>query len=159
MTTSVQCREPGSLYENRVRGAARTRPTPPAISQAGQAAYRAQLSADPKPQPGLDRTKTLVIERPAREAVQTLSGPAPAAGGVRPRLDVPKAAAIEPATKRLVGPGSAPVMPGEGFVNPKVAPGRVKWHATLAEACAASGKSGKSILLFQMMGKLDDQFC
>ncbi len=52
-----------------------------------------------------------------------------------------------------------PARPADGFVNPKVEPGKVKWHATFAEACAASAKSGKPVMLFQMMGKLDDQFC
>ena len=45
------------------------------------------------------------------------------------------------------------------FVNPKVPPGKVVWHADLAAACAASRKSGRPVLLFQMMGKLDDKFC
>ena len=43
--------------------------------------------------------------------------------------------------------------------NPKVQPGKVKWHGNFADACAAAQKSGKPVLLFQMMGKLDDQFC
>jgi hypothetical protein len=47
----------------------------------------------------------------------------------------------------------------KAFVNPKVAPGKVSWHADLATACAAAKTSGKPVLLFQMMGKLDDQFC
>src|SRR6516164_8043003 len=37
--------------------------------------------------------------------------------------------------------------------NPKVRPGKVKWHANFADACAAAQKSGKPVLLFQMMGK------
>ena len=47
----------------------------------------------------------------------------------------------------------------KGFVNPKVPPGKVTWHNDFAAACAASAKSGKPVLLFQMMGKLDDKFC
>lgn len=43
--------------------------------------------------------------------------------------------------------------------NPKVEPGKVKWHADFATACVAAEKSGKPVLLFQMMGKLDDKFC
>jgi hypothetical protein len=43
--------------------------------------------------------------------------------------------------------------------NPKVPPGAVKWHPDLAAACEAARKSGKPVLLFQMLGKLDDQFC
>ena len=45
------------------------------------------------------------------------------------------------------------------FVNPGVEPGRVRWHPTFAAACAAARLSKKPVLLFQMMGKLDDQFC
>ena len=45
------------------------------------------------------------------------------------------------------------------FVNPKVEPGKVVWHASFADACEAARKSGKPVLLFQMMGKLDDRFC
>jgi hypothetical protein len=45
------------------------------------------------------------------------------------------------------------------FVNPKVEPGQVTWHHDFKEACASSKSSGKPVLLFQMMGKLDDRFC
>jgi hypothetical protein len=44
-------------------------------------------------------------------------------------------------------------------VNPKVAPGKVKWHADFAAACEAAKKSGKPVLLFHLMGQLDLQFC
>src|SRR5262249_41138086 len=50
-------------------------------------------------------------------------------------------------------------VPGDGCVNPKVAPGKVHWHRTPADACEAARKSGKPVLLFMMLGKLDDQFC
>jgi hypothetical protein len=53
----------------------------------------------------------------------------------------------------------APTRTDDGFVNPKVEPGKVKWHATFDAACQASAASGKPVLLFKMMGKLDDQFC
>jgi hypothetical protein len=43
--------------------------------------------------------------------------------------------------------------------NPKVEPGAVKWHDSLAAACAAAKKSGKPVLLFQMLGRLDQRFC
>jgi len=49
--------------------------------------------------------------------------------------------------------------PAPTFENPKVAPGKVRWHANLETARAASGKSGKPVLLFQMMGNLDARFC
>ena len=59
-------------------------------------------------------------------------------------------------------PGALPAAPAPArtdFVNPKVEPGKVKWHESLEEAQAASAKSKKPVFLFQMMGKLDDQFC
>jgi hypothetical protein len=68
---------------------------------------------------------------------------------------------IESPTKQLLTantvPAAAPAAPA--FVNPKVEPGKVCWHKTFADACAAAKKSGKPVLLFQMMGKLDERFC
>lgn len=72
-----------------------------------------------------------------------------------PVADGPKRA-IERAAKAVVQEKSGAAT---AFVNPKVLPGRVQWHPTFEAACAASQKSGKPVLLFQMMGKLDDQFC
>jgi hypothetical protein len=43
--------------------------------------------------------------------------------------------------------------------NPRVEPGKVKWHATIADAHAAAQKSGRPVLVFHMMGQLDRQFC
>jgi hypothetical protein len=43
--------------------------------------------------------------------------------------------------------------------NPKVQPGLVSWHPTMAEACAAARRTGKPVLLFQLMGNLDERFC
>jgi hypothetical protein len=43
--------------------------------------------------------------------------------------------------------------------NPKVQPGLVGWHPTMAEACAAARRTGKPVLLFQLMGNLDERFC
>ena len=48
---------------------------------------------------------------------------------------------------------------GTAFVNPKVEPGKVHWHADLEAACRAAKGSGKPVLYFQMMGKLDQKFC
>src|SRR5262245_55030164 len=64
---------------------------------------------------------------------------------------------IERGPKAVAAKG-APAGAGP-FVNPKVAPGKVRWHADYAAACKAAAKSGKPVLLFQMMGKLDDRFC
>lgn len=69
--------------------------------------------------------------------------------------------AIEMPTEQVLATRSLPasVPPAPTFVNPKVEPGKVRWHKDFAAACAAAKKSGKPVLLFQMMGNLDDRFC
>ncbi len=61
----------------------------------------------------------------------------------------------------LVGLGED--APGSGSTrtedNPRVRPGRVRWHADFSRACAASRASGKPVFLFHMMGRLDQRFC
>ena len=37
--------------------------------------------------------------------------------------------------------------------------GLVPWHASFEEACDAASESGRPVLLFQLMGRLDDRFC
>ena len=52
-----------------------------------------------------------------------------------------------------------PVQTSENnFNNPKVKAGNVQWHPDFEKACAAAGKSGKPVLLFQLFGRLDEQF-
>jgi hypothetical protein len=41
----------------------------------------------------------------------------------------------------------------------KVMPGLVGWHKDMSKAREASGASGKPILMFAMVGNLDDKFC
>jgi hypothetical protein len=43
--------------------------------------------------------------------------------------------------------------------NPKVRPGRVRWHEDFASACKASKRSGKPVFHFHMLGRLDQRFC
>ncbi len=43
--------------------------------------------------------------------------------------------------------------------NPKVLPGRVKWHRDQATAGRAAQVSGKPVLVFQLLGQLDEEFC
>jgi hypothetical protein len=43
--------------------------------------------------------------------------------------------------------------------NASAIPGKVHWHVDMKAACAASQKSKKPVLLFQMMGRLDQEFC
>ena len=76
------------------------------------------------------------------------------------KADITKTVRIEKPTNTILARQSAGVAAnGKDFVNPKVQPGGVHWHPTLTAACEAARKSGKPVLLFQMMGKLDDQFC
>jgi hypothetical protein len=93
-------------------------------------------AAEPAPVQIPDDSK-VKIERPVENLVRS-----------------PKSA-IENPVKNLTAAKTA----ASDFVNPKVEPGKVKWHADLDAACSAAKKSGKPVLLFQMMGKLDDQFC
>jgi hypothetical protein len=73
--------------------------------------------------------------------------------------DMTKTLVIEKPTANIVKTSTAISDIDGSFVNTKVEPGAVKWHATLDDACKASAKSGKPVLLFQMMGKLDEKFC
>ena len=43
--------------------------------------------------------------------------------------------------------------------NPQARPGRVRWHGDFAAACEAGRTSGKPVLLFHMLGRLDQKFC
>jgi hypothetical protein len=73
--------------------------------------------------------------------------------------DRTKALVIEKSSAKIVKTSSAVEDKDTAFVNPKAEPGAVKWHATFDDACKAAAKSGKPVLLFQMMGKLDEKFC
>ena len=76
-----------------------------------------------------------------------------------PNLDPSKSVHIERPTENIVRNLSAAPLQSAAFVNPKVEPGKVKWHPTMTAACVSALQSHKPVLLFQMMGKLDDQFC
>ena len=41
----------------------------------------------------------------------------------------------------------------------RVQPGLVAWHADRAAALTAAKTSGKPVLLFQLLGRLDETFC
>lgn len=70
-----------------------------------------------------------------------------------------------PVEPQLVARATDPAAPGPAagldkkFKNPHVEPGKVQWHASFEDACKASARSGKPVLLLQMMGKLDQKFC
>lgn len=118
-----------------------------------------------------DRRKD-TIERPLKRVVAR-SGPPVARNTPAPqppkrsvRKDAGKIA-IERPLKRVVANGGpvgkanatrADAGKSTGFKNPKVEPGKVRWHANFDKAVAAAGKSRKPVLLFQMIGNLDERF-
>jgi hypothetical protein len=77
----------------------------------------------------------------------------------KPKMDHGKYVVESPAKRVLARTGAAAAVSVENFVNPKVEPGKVRWHADFAAACRAAARSGKPVLLFHMMGRLDEKFC
>lgn len=93
--------------------------------------------------------------------------------GDKPRVDVRKSV-IENPLKKLVAttrtkttqpvkaarvtPKETPPTSPAKFENPKVSAGKVRWHADFEKARAAAMISGKPVLLFQMIGRLDQRF-
>ena len=78
-------------------------------------------------------------------------------GDEEPPLDMRKAI-IEAPTKALITDITDSALLGTAKTSTKVAPGRVRWHADFEAACAAAKKSGKPVLLFQLLGQLDERF-
>jgi hypothetical protein len=109
--------------------------------------------APPEPGQPLVETK-MVIEKPTKILVVDSAHVIPPVVAAQPpaNLDEGKRKVERPAKTAVAASAPAPS-------NPKVEPGKVTWHATFADACQAAAKSNKPVLLFQMMGKLDDQFC
>ncbi len=142
----------------------------------GVLALRAFALADePKrgPQEGVRPTtaapqdvRKSVIETPVKRVVAATAGnvtpnggvSVPAASALRP--DVGKGRIELPAKEVLALKTAVAKVPLQSLsANPKVEPGKVRWHKSFADAVAAAKGSGKPVLLFHMMGNLDDQFC
>lgn len=60
---------------------------------------------------------------------------------------------IERPVKTLLRERTMEVAPG------KVSAGLVKWHADMKLATEAANRSGKPVMVFHLMGNLDDRFC
>jgi hypothetical protein len=71
----------------------------------------------------------------------------------------PRAADQPAPTKRLVELPTKSLVANAVPANPTIEAGKVKWHPSLADACATAKKTGKPVLVFHMMGQLDKQFC
>jgi hypothetical protein len=55
--------------------------------------------------------------------------------------------------------GAAAHPPAPPEENPRVEPGLVRWHPGFEAACRAAAASGKPVLLFDMLGRLDREHC
>jgi hypothetical protein len=63
---------------------------------------------------------------------------------------------------RLRRTGVLPTLPGieaPSQMGPKERPGLITWHKNMAEACVASARTRKPVLLVHVLGNLDDHFC
>lgn len=102
-----------------------------------------------------------LIERPVKNVVGNTAPTAAENGALMKALEktiTPKRK-VETPVKDVVAKAAPAPAPAATPDNPTVEPGKVKWHATLEDAQAAAKKSGKPVLLFQMMGYLDKKFC
>src|SRR4051794_39091391 len=63
---------------------------------------------------------------------------------------------VEQPTKKVVANETAPA-PADA--NPKVQPGKVKWHPDIETARKAAARSGKPVLVFSLLGRLDERNC
>lgn len=80
-----------------------------------------------------------------------------AATATPPRIpDARKAVVEAPIKKKLKAPGPVHAVPPR--LGETVAPGDVSWHPDIATAQRASMKSKKPVLLFQLLGDLDQRF-
>jgi hypothetical protein len=88
-------------------------------------------------------------------AVAQAPGPQPPGGQPAPAAVDIRKDFIEIPTKKLVARSDA----APGDANPRVEAGKVRWHADFETACQAAAKSNKPVLVFHMMGRLDERFC
>ncbi|GAB4136313.1 MAG: hypothetical protein Tsb009_03260 [Planctomycetaceae bacterium] len=80
-----------------------------------------------------------------------------------PVFDVRKSSIENPVKRVFAQKGVTGVPPttrktDSHFSNPKVKPGDVNWHPDFATAQKFAKRNRKPILLFQMIGRLDERF-
>jgi hypothetical protein len=114
------------------------------------------LAADPRAELLEAAEKARAAERKAAVATERAkSTPMPGAPLAAPASSTAEWTAVA-APKAAESKSAAAKSVGE---NPTVEPGLVKWHTDFAAACKAAEKSGKPVLLFQMLGRMDRHFC
>lgn len=72
---------------------------------------------------------------------------------------VAAALAVSAGPRAAAAPAESTQKPAPREDNPRVQPGLVNWHGSVADARAAAARSGRPVLVFHMMGRLDRQFC
>ena len=80
------------------------------------------------------------------------------------RLAVPCALLLAAAAcARSADPAAAvpaqPVAETASLASPPAAPGLVRWHGSVDAARGAAAASGNPVLVFQLLGRLDDELC
>ncbi len=76
-----------------------------------------------------------------------------------PNIPDVRKSVVESPIKDALQPPAIPAPPTLKKLDPeKVAPGKVTWHPDIATANSAAEKSGKPVLLFQLLGDLDQRF-
>ncbi|HUE72209.1 MAG TPA: hypothetical protein VMP01_15100 [Pirellulaceae bacterium] len=122
-------------------------------------------------EPRADVAKGRVVERPTEILVAELSVPVDLAAETAPEAkpaaaDRTKRAVIEPAAEAIVRgtqpPDAAAAEESTAATvaddNPRVEPGKVQWHDGVDAAITAAKSSGKPILVFHLLGELDQRF-
>lgn len=126
--------------------------------------FHAQLvrseTDQPKPLAERDFSKTVVIERPV-EAVLTNAIPGASRSANAPVHQAGAAPAnpSAPENPRVPTNQRVPTIPSAAVEdNPAVQPGIVRWHPNLQLASNKSAQAGKPVLLFHLLGNLDQRF-
>lgn len=94
-----------------------------------------------------------IIESPVKSMLRQESPVSAEPGGIGYSGSTTWSLPKEPVSRTL------PPATAASFLNPAVKPGEVNWRSNFQAACEAAVASGKPVLLFQLMGKLDRKFC
>jgi len=138
---------------------------PPAANQRGDLPPAPNAPPRVAPAPLRDLTKRK-IERPVERLVEAdapLAKGAPAKDAPAKDAEPARSKTNEARDNRNDALGSAQleekvVTTPDADDNPHVEPGKVHWHDDFAAACTAAKKSGKPVMLFHLMGQLDQKF-
>ena len=96
------------------------------------------------------------MQSPIESVIRSAGGDGKSESTV-PVVPVSPVAKDSPMTKPVA---ALPTGNSAGFVNPAVLPGKVAWHQDFGAACQkARNLPNRPVLLFLMLGRLDQKFC